>query len=262
MRKTLVLASLLWLSGAAWAGGAELYAQNCASCHGPGGEGVAGVFPPLAGNPRAADAAYVARVVRNGLSGPLTVGGQTFDGSMPPFTQLSDADVEALAGYVATRLAGAGAAPTPEARPAAAAAGDPEAGRAYFLGNRRFARGGTPCVACHDAPGTGALGGGTLGPDLTGAGARFGSGLARLLERPGFKVMRSLYADRPLTPEEARDVAAFLAAETGAAAPAPSRGWRFAGLGALGTLLLFLVLLPFWPRQRESYRDRLLRRKA
>ncbi|GEM88918.1 c-type cytochrome [Oceanithermus desulfurans] len=262
MRKTLVLASLLWLAGAAWAGGAELYAQNCASCHGPGGEGVAGVFPPLAGNPRAADAAYVARVVRNGLSGPLTVGDRTYSGSMPPFAQLSDADVEALAGYVAGRLAAVGAAPAPgPGTTAAAAAGDPEAGRAYFLGKRRFARGATPCVACHDAPGTGALGGGTLGPDLSDAGARFGAGLAQLLERPGFKVMRSLYGDRPLTPEEARDVAAFLASGSGAPAPA-ARGWRFAGLGALGTLLLFLVLFPFWPRQRESYRDRLLRRKA
>jgi mono/diheme cytochrome c family protein len=50
--------------------GAELYQANCAACHQAGGEGIAGTFPPLAGNPAATDAEYVASVIGNGLSGP------------------------------------------------------------------------------------------------------------------------------------------------------------------------------------------------
>lgn len=39
-------------------------------------------MPPLAGNPRVQDEAYVVKVVREGLSGPLEVGGVTYDGVM------------------------------------------------------------------------------------------------------------------------------------------------------------------------------------
>src|SRR3546814_13856271 len=31
--------------------GGKLYAQRCADCHGDNGQGVAGVYPPLDGNP-------------------------------------------------------------------------------------------------------------------------------------------------------------------------------------------------------------------
>ena len=48
------------------ADGAQVYADNCASCHGANGEGVPGTFPPLTGNPNAADPDHVSTVVRDG----------------------------------------------------------------------------------------------------------------------------------------------------------------------------------------------------
>jgi len=260
MRRTTGLALfVLLLAGLALAGGAELYQQNCAACHGKDGAGVPGAFPPLKGNPNAADPGYVAQVIRQGKSGPITVNGQTYNGTMPPFGQLSDAYVKTLADYVATTLAGGQASPPPTT-PAPAQAGDPQNGKAYFLGEKRFAGGGPPCVACHNARGVGVLGGGALGPDLSQAGQKFGNSLPGLIERPGFRVMRSVYKGKPLTPEEARDVAAFLSQTEEPGVTLASAGGRYFILGALGLLVLFLILLPFWPRQRLNYRD-LLRRK-
>ncbi len=259
MQRSWLLALLLMLLGLATAqSGAALYGNNCAACHGASGEGVPGVFPPLKGNPNVEDPAYVAKVIREGKSGPLEVNGQTYNGAMPPFPQLSDAEVEALARYIA---AGLSEAPAPKPAPKAAKPkGDPVRGRALFLGEQRFQNGGSPCVACHTAKSVGALGGGALGPDLSDVAQRFGSALPGVIKQPGFKVMRVIYRDKPLTDQEAQDVAAFLA-EGGSGPSVATAGSRLLGLGFLGFLVLFLGMFPFWPRQRETYLQRLRRRK-
>lgn len=78
------------------------YASLCAACHQASGQGLPGVFPPLAGsewvngNPGTA-----AAIVLYGVSGPLTVAGRSFNGAMPPFKgQLSDEQVAALLSHV------------------------------------------------------------------------------------------------------------------------------------------------------------------
>jgi len=91
----LALAFLLGLSLAQ--DGKALYGTHCASCHGAEGQGIPGAIPPLAGNPRVQDEAYVVRAVREGLSGPLEVGGVTYDGVMPPLPQVSEAEARAIA---------------------------------------------------------------------------------------------------------------------------------------------------------------------
>jgi mono/diheme cytochrome c family protein len=80
--------------------GKAIYEANCAACHGANGQGVPGAFPPLAGNPHLADANHILNVLKNGLQGPLTVNGQTYNGQMPAFPQLSDADHKAVATYI------------------------------------------------------------------------------------------------------------------------------------------------------------------
>lgn len=90
--------------GAAPAGpvnGATVYAGTCAACHQANGEGSPGLFPPLAGsefvtgNPE-----RLTRIVLHGLSGPVTVKGATYTGQMPPWQQLSDAEVAAVLTYI------------------------------------------------------------------------------------------------------------------------------------------------------------------
>ena len=78
---------------------------TCVNCHQPEGQGVPGVFPPLAGNPRVqeGDGSYVAHTIIHGRSGEIAVGDKVFNAIMPPIgTQqgLSDAEIAAVASYV------------------------------------------------------------------------------------------------------------------------------------------------------------------
>ena len=85
--------------------GAEVYSQICSSCHQPGGVGVSGQYPPLIDNPSVDDPAYVRDVIVNGLDGPITVAGETYDGVMPSFSTLGDPDIDAVIAYVQSGFA-------------------------------------------------------------------------------------------------------------------------------------------------------------
>jgi mono/diheme cytochrome c family protein len=81
-------------------GAAEFTAQ-CAACHQPNGEGVAGQFPPLAGNHDLfLSRTFPVMVVLAGLSGSIEVEGKTLNSTMPPLNYLSDAQVAAVLNYV------------------------------------------------------------------------------------------------------------------------------------------------------------------
>ena len=82
--------------------GAQVFAANCASCHGAQGGGTPGAFPPLAGNSDLnGDPAKIEHIVLYGLSSPLTVKGTTYNGTMPPWKgTLSNADISAVLTFV------------------------------------------------------------------------------------------------------------------------------------------------------------------
>lgn len=84
------------------AAGAQVYQQNCSSCHQAQGQGEAGVFPPLAKNPVVVgDATKVIHIVKYGLSGPVQVAGKTYNGQMPAWNgTLSDAQIASVISYV------------------------------------------------------------------------------------------------------------------------------------------------------------------
>lgn len=84
------------------AAGQKVYSTNCSSCHQANGKGSPGVFPPLAGNPVVTgDSSKVIHIVKNGLSGKISVNGATFNGQMPAWKgTLSDADIAAVITYV------------------------------------------------------------------------------------------------------------------------------------------------------------------
>lgn len=86
--------------------GATVY-QNCAACHQAQGTGIPGAFPPLAGHvPQllAADGGrdYVVHVLLYGLQGSITVQGKSYNGVMPSWAHLSDAQLAAVIDYVST----------------------------------------------------------------------------------------------------------------------------------------------------------------
>lgn len=91
------------MAGAASAAaGAKVYTTNCSSCHQANGKGQPGVFPPLAGNAVVTGpASKVIHIVKNGLSGKITVNGATYNGQMPAWKgTLSDSDIAAVVTYI------------------------------------------------------------------------------------------------------------------------------------------------------------------
>ena len=85
--------------------GADAYEAACSACHQPGGAGLPGQYPPLRDNPNVDNTEYVATVIHDGLEGPITVNGETYDGVMPPQATLSDADTDAVIAYIQSGFA-------------------------------------------------------------------------------------------------------------------------------------------------------------
>lgn len=66
--------------------GAKVFRAQCAQCHQSNGLGVAGVFPPLAGSDWVTGhSEKLARILINGLNGPIEVLGNSYNGNMPAF---------------------------------------------------------------------------------------------------------------------------------------------------------------------------------
>lgn len=82
--------------------GGQIYAAKCQACHQASGQGLPGVFPPLAG------ASWVTgspdallQIVLHGFTGPIEVLGNTYNGAMPAFGgQISDAELAAVATFI------------------------------------------------------------------------------------------------------------------------------------------------------------------
>lgn len=82
--------------------GKQLFTTACQSCHQASGQGLTGVFPPLAGAEWVTgDPAVLAQIVLHGLTGPIKVSGAQYSGMMPPFgAQFNDAELAAILSYI------------------------------------------------------------------------------------------------------------------------------------------------------------------
>ena len=82
--------------------GKQVYMGLCFACHQPDGKGLPMAFPPLAGSDfLLADRDRAVRIVLKGLSGPVTVNGQTINSAMPPQEAvLTDAQIADVLTYV------------------------------------------------------------------------------------------------------------------------------------------------------------------
>jgi nitrite reductase (NO-forming) len=81
--------------------GQALFAGTCSTCHQVNGEGLQGVFPPLAKSSMLRDdPKRIVDIILRGLSGPVTVNGKEYDSVMPPMTQLTDDEVANISTYV------------------------------------------------------------------------------------------------------------------------------------------------------------------
>ncbi len=81
--------------------GKVVFTTLCAPCHQPHGYGLDGLAPPLVDSDWVLGKPDVtAKIVLNGLGGPIKVGNRTWDLSMPPMGMLSDEDVASVLTYI------------------------------------------------------------------------------------------------------------------------------------------------------------------
>jgi len=80
--------------------GATVY-NNCQGCHQMNGGGQPGLIPPLAGSDWVNKGSErLVRVVLHGLSGPVTVKGNTYNNVMPPQGHLNDKELSYVLTYI------------------------------------------------------------------------------------------------------------------------------------------------------------------
>jgi mono/diheme cytochrome c family protein len=89
------------------ASGASLFIAHCAVCHQSDGQGIPGMYPPLADSVgdfvHSPDGrAYLVHVLSFGLNGPIVVSGAHYNGYMQSWAQLSDDDIAQLLNHVLT----------------------------------------------------------------------------------------------------------------------------------------------------------------
>ena len=81
--------------------GKAVFAAQCAACHQATGKGLPGVFPPLDGSEWVqGDTRILANILLHGVTGEISVAGASYNGAMPAFQQLGDAELAAVASYI------------------------------------------------------------------------------------------------------------------------------------------------------------------
>ncbi len=95
--------------------GERVFNQTCFACHQANGQGLPGVFPPLAKSDfLMADPERAIGIVLHGLQGPLTVNGQTYNQVMTP-QNLDDEQVANVLTFVMNSWGNSGEAISPDA---------------------------------------------------------------------------------------------------------------------------------------------------
>jgi mono/diheme cytochrome c family protein len=236
--------------------GRSIFEAQCSSCHTIGGG--EGVGPDLAGLSARRKPAWILAFIRapdllfRDKDPEALALLQKYQGLPMPNLGLSEDEVRAVALFLgqppnAANEAGRSAAEEGEGK------GEVAVGRSLFTGSKGFWAGGSSCLACHNVAGLGFLGGGSLGPDLTGAAKRYGAtGLAAALGALPFPTMRPIYRDRPFDPGEIADLVAFLRDPGGG--PVQDATLPFLSFGVEGLVAVYLLLMLPWSRRLRRLR--------
>jgi mono/diheme cytochrome c family protein len=244
--------------------GEAIFQQKCAACHTIGKGKLVG--PDLQGVGQ--------RVSRDWLERFIAAPSKMFAAKDPmalkllkefnipmPDLGLSNDEVAAVATYLEGPTEAEHHAPASSAAAAAPAAstGNAAVGKELFTGALHLQNGGPACMACHTVAGVGALGGGSVGPDLTHVFQRYGqAGLASALNTLPFPTMQGVFQRKPLAPSEQADLLAFFAQENQKNVPQAASTWSFVWVGLVGVVVLTAASHLVWRRRLKGVRKRLV----
>jgi len=137
-------------------------------------------------------------------------------------------------------------------------------GRQIFFGLQPLQNGGPACISCHTVNGQNyLLGGGTIGPNLTGAFGRLQGrkGLTAWLTAPPSVTMQPVYQNQPIASGEILPLVAFMQDQQQQQAPArmsPFINLLLFGVG--GAAILLVVFDRVWGFRFRDVRKSLLRK--
>lgn len=233
--------------------GQALFEQNCAACHAIGGPKRMG--PDLKG------------ITQKRQREPLIAFIVNPSGSaMPTLPGMDEATAGTILDYIEAQsnpqaATSQDASTTKTAMPSQPAwtPQDAEVGQKLFMGTMPFSKGGTACLACHTTTTAGALGGGTMGPDLTMVYTRLGEfeGLSAWMNAIPSATMKPVYTQHPLTPEEIKALVAYFAQlDQAPQAQKPKASFLSptAKFGLIGFMALVLAMVAFAVLYNDRFR--------
>jgi mono/diheme cytochrome c family protein len=190
----------------------KIFNQRCTACHSYG-KGIK-VGPDLKGVTERRKRPWLLNFIRSSQTvikaGDPVAGGlfqQFKQQRMPDWTDLSEQQIAAILDWFAVN--GPEQKEPDERNAAAATPEDLENARALFTGRARLANGGLSCGSCHSIRAGDGTTGGTLGPDLTNAYAKYHDrALTLFLKTPCFQ--RAPQRDDYLTPQESFALKAYM----------------------------------------------------
>ena len=81
--------------------GKGLYEKNCQNCHGTNGEGLGMLYPPLTDTVfLSKNRSSLACIIKNGLTGKITVNNVSYETNMPANAVLADIDIAQIIVYI------------------------------------------------------------------------------------------------------------------------------------------------------------------
>ena len=258
-------------SGAAAAGeeGKAVFDKLCQGCHTIGGGKSAG--PDLEGLADRRDRAWVERfilapdeVIASG--DPIAKSLVKEYGMQMPNLGVTAAQIGPLLTFLGFAAGGSSTTPAPTTPGSTTptptpGSGDEKRGENLFTGAQRLDAGGPSCLSCHSVSGAGGLGGGRLGPDLTGAFAKYGGeqGLQAALKTIPFPTMAPIFSRSALTAGERDDLVAFLASAPDQQRPRSAAG-KLVGFSTAAAALLVVLAMGIWRHNLTGVRKPLVNR--
>lgn len=248
--------------------GEEIFKTNCAVCHKTTADKFVG--PGMAGITDKRSTDWLKSWIRD--SQGLIASGDAdakaiFDeysgAAMPPFPALSDAEMDALIGYMATLEGGAADGEVAVVENIEYSAVEIADGKKYFTGEKRFFNGGPSCITCHNVTDEGVVGG-YLAKDLTDVYVRMGeAGISAMVGNAPFPAMKNAYLNNPVTQQEMKSLSAYLkSVSANAVEDKTSSVMLFVFLGIGGFVVFLIVIMGVWSRRKKEHvKERIFERQ-